>query len=323
MNNTTLNGAVDFPTPEEGILTNDTTLNASVDFTTPEEGILTVVILCLALVALIVNCLNIYAVFASKLHEQLSFKLVITLSVCDSMVDLIVIVGFSYDLSHSDSEHHWDYLDMVFHCGSTSTLLTLIFISLDIFLKVKFPLRYKFMKTKPFKYILTFILVTALCLYPLPVIMILIRRRDGTQLEAIVNQNRIGTYVNVSLALVGFTMLLYLNIKVYREIAELNERTGGERFSLRKSSLTITVIVLTFFMLYLPVWVRNAMELLDDDLDWNLFSKLTRPQFHVIHLLPILLLVINTICAPVIYGFRIADIRSVYSKWLSKVKCCQ
>ena len=311
---------------------NNTTLNTTlfaglsavndVHFQNPEEDILTVVILCLALVAFIVNCLNIYAVFASKLHEQLSFKLVITLSVCDSLVDLIVIVGFSYDLRHSHSEHHWDYLDMAFHCGSTSTLLTLMSISLDIFLKVKFPLRYTSMKTKPFKYILSFILITTLCLYPLPVIMILIRRRDGTQLEAVVNQNRIGTYINVGLALIGFIVILYLNKKVYREIAELNERTHAERFSLRKSSITISVIVSTFFMFYLPVWVRNAMELLDDDLHWNLFSKLTRLQFHVIHLIPILLLVINTICDPMIYGFRIRDIRSVYLQWLSKVKSC-
>ena len=271
------------------------------DSVTSVQTVFIIFILVLAVTALIINILNICAIITSKLNVLLTFKFIIILSLCDAYIDIIAIIGFTCDVCKCDSSL-WNSLDIAFNFGSASSLFSLMLISFDLFLKIVFPMQYTAFASR----------------YGNGFIVIMIMNTNmASFVPLLISGITLQTCVVIVLSCLGFLVILTLNLMVCHAIYRLNETTIAERFSIRKSAITIFLVVSTYFSLYFSFWIVNAFHLLG--FYEKFYISFKHPDFVLIKLISNLLLIINTLCDPVIYGFRISDIRKVYKTKLAEL----
>ena len=123
--------------------------------------------------------------------------------------------------------------------------------------------------------------------------------------------------INSVCAILGLIILLGLYARIFRDIYFLKERLHNISISMKKSAVTIFLVILAYFACYLPHWMYNFMQIiLDADLSYY-------ETAFTIECLSYVLYALNTFFDPVIYSFRIPVIRKIYFQlWLKMKPLC-
>ena len=114
-----------------------------------------------------------------------------------------------------------------------------------------------------------------------------------------------------------FTMIILYSI-IIKEIYKSHKM--NYRGKMRKSAVTVCLIVLTYFLLYLPYWIVIGAWVLE-----SIVPNTESDLFDQFYLMTFLLQIINTVCDPLIYAFRIIKIRQsarrIFCDCICKVRC--
>lgn len=274
--------------------------------------------LWIALIAFIINMLNIIAILPSNLCSKMCYRLVVNLSVSDALLDLVMIVYLgTYKAGLIWSSVSFYVIEAVFDMYSLVSLWTLLAMSFDLFMLMIHPLKYSLLiDITAYRGIIVFIWIISTVPYISLDILIAACSKSSTisLVDAVVSDHFRSNCINSFCALLGFLIILALYITIFRNIYSLKKRLQTDRVSMKKSAVTICLVVLAYFVCYMPLWMFVFVEIIvDTDLSED-------ARGFILECLAYLLHVVNTLCDPVIYAFRIPVIRSVYLQALLKLK---
>ena len=274
--------------------------------------------LWIAVISFVINMFNIIAILPSNLCSKMCYRLVVNLSLSDALLDLVMIVYFGTKKAGIIwSTVSFYAIGAVFDICSLVSLWTLIAMSFDLFMLMIHPLKYSMLiDVTAFRAIIVFIWIISTVPYiSLDIVIAACRKTPNISLvDAVVSDNYRSSCINSFCALLGFIIILILYITIFRDIYSLKKRLKTESVSMRKSAMTISLVVLAYFVCYMPLWMFVFVEIIvDTDLSDD-------ARGFILECLAYLLHVVNTLCDPVIYAFRIPIIRAVYFHALLKLK---
>ena len=276
-------------------------------------------------ISVTLNTFNIYVIVSSRLYQQLSYALVLNLSFCDAFVAFYISV---YSIV-VDIEPDWLEImpltvifDYLFGILSLATLLTVLSMTCDLFYMVKRPLQHRrrFKDSQKYKFVIACIWILAsgpaiLLDYIVPLFN---TERTVPYLEEATSDLYEPYWFSLAAAIICFFTMVILYSIIIVEIYKSHKL--NQRGKMRKSAVTVCLIVLTYFLLYLPYWITVAAWVLD-----SIVPNTETELFDQIYLLTFLLTFINTACDPLIYAFRIKKIRQsarkIFCKWIYKLPC--
>lgn len=147
------------------------------------------------------------------------------------------------------------------------------------------------------------------------------KRLNETYLDTYnrLRDNSLG-YLNTCLAVVCLVVIFCLNLIVLRSVRLLLKRNRREGESLKRATVTILAIVVTYALFYLPSWVIGILFLLYYRFDIPILTSLTASQRRFIVVIFTNLKILNTVSDPIIYVMRISKIRNEYIRILLKFK---
>lgn len=271
-----------------------------------------------AFIAFIINLFNIIIILKSKLCSKLSYILVVNLSISDALLDLVMIVY----VGTTKVGVYWSFesfyiIGCVFDICSLATLLALTAMSFDLFMLMIHPLKYTLLiDVTGFRALVVYIWL--LSIIPYILLDIVVAAYDkwayASLVDAVVNDNFRSNCINSVCTLLGFIIMLLLYSKIFRDIYSLKKRLRTDNISMKKSAVTISLVVLVYFVCYMPLWLYLLIK--------RQFATDLSAQSggFAYGCLGYLLQVLNTLCDPVIYALRISNIRAAYYQSLLKLK---
>ena len=273
--------------------------------------------LWISTISLVINVVNIIVILPSKLRTRLSYRLVINLSVSDAIMDLMMIIyvstvkaGVIWSLTS------YYIVSCIFQIGGLVSLLTLIVLSFELFVRMMYPLKYfQLTKMTSFRGIIIYIWIISVIPYiavDMAVAAFTVSNNETVFHRAISDDFR-PKCINSVCAVIGLFALLALYALIFRDIFQFTERLHSIRISLKKSAVTICLVILAYFICFLPLWMYNFIQLIvgaDLSTDDTAFT---------IECLSYVLYALNTFFDPVIYSFRLPIIRNIYIKLWQKI----
>ena len=273
--------------------------------------------LWIATISLVINVLNVLVILPSKLRTRLSYRLIINLSVSDAILDLTMIIyvssvkaGVIWSLTGFYS------ITCIFQIGGLVSLWTLIVLSFELFVRMMYPLKYfQLTKMTSFRGTIFYIWIVSIIPYftfDMTVAAFTMSNNETVFHRAISDDFR-PNCINSICAVIGLVVLLALYAQIFRDIFSFTERLQGIRISLKKSAVTICLVILVYFICFLPLWMYNFVQLIvgtDLSIDDTAFT---------IECLSYVLYALNTFFDPVIYAFRLPIIRNIYFKLWQKI----
>ena len=283
------------------------------------------VIYGVSFISVTLNTFNIYVIVSSRLYQQLSYALVLNLSFCDAFVSFSVSVySIVVDTEPDWLEIMWltVLIDYIFGILSFATLLTVLSMTCDLFYMITMPLQHRrrFKDSKKYHFVIACIWILAsvpaiLLDYVIPLFN---TERTKPYLEEATSDLYEPYWFSLAAAIICFFTMVILYSIIIKEIYKSHKL--NQRRKMRKTAVTVCLIVLTYFLLYLPYWITVAAWVLD-----SIVPNTETELFDQIYLLTFLLTFINTACDPLIYAFRIKKIRQsarkIFCKWIYKLPC--
>ena len=274
-----------------------------------------------AAIAFVINMVNILVITPTKLRKRLSYRLVINLSVSDAILDLVLVIyvrtlnaGMAWTLTN------FHIILCIYQICGLISLWTLICMSLELFLRMMYPLKYiRLAQMKLFRGIILFIWIISV----IPFIMIdmavavFTASSNETIFHRAVADDFSPSCINSVCAVSGLLVLLTLYALIFRDIFLFKERLRTIRISLKKSAVTISFVILTYFLCFLPMWVFTFIQMIV-----GTHLAMINDTALTIECLCDILYALNTLFDPVIYAFRIPIIRSTYAMLWKKSKSC-
>ena len=262
-------------------------------------------------ISFVANILIIYTILSGQLCSKLAYVLIVNLCICDAFLALVsslftigMIILQERIIEIPVIQLFIIILDYAVSVICVASLMTVLMMAFELFFMVKYPLKYLILNELHFKIVLISIWTIAVA----PVFVdIAITLFDGERTFGrflVLDDYHAPTYLIVVLAVLVFVAIVGFYTSVIREIYKSNAAKLRETRRIRKSAVTICLVVFTFFLLYLPLWIAIIVEVV--------FNKLqieVPKYFTSLRLLLYLFLVINTFCDALIYAFRIRVIR--------------
>lgn len=280
-----------------------------------------------ALISLIFNVLSIYVIVSSHLCYKFSYVLILNLSVCDALLAITVISTLSMNVYLITAPTNildvfWVllFVDYLFNIFSIASLLTVLLMSFELFFMVKYPLKhlriFKQMRVKTATCIIVIVWVTSVLPGCINFIMFIVNLSTMSVAELFDPTQAYYQWITIILAVLGFLTILLLNSAVLRIIYASHLKNPRERQTMKKATITVCLIITMYFLFYLPFWINTGIIIFD--YLRNSAFDLTFMQFYF---LTLMFLVVNTVCDPLIYAFRIPKIRKGFRKRLCKSGC--
>ena len=277
--------------------------------------------LWIAAVSVIINVLNIIVILPTKLRSRLSYRLTINLSVSDTILDLAMITYVStLKAGVIWSQTGFYIITCVFQISGLVSLWTLIVLSFELFIRMMYPLKYFILtKVTAFRGIIFHIWIISF--FPYITIDLAVAAFTKSVNESLFHKAVTDDFrpscINSVCAILGLIILLGLYARIFRDIYFLKERLHSISISMKKSAVTIFLVILAYFACYLPHWMYHFMQIiLDADLSYY-------ETAFTIECLSYVLYALNTFFDPVIYSFRIPVIRKIYFQlWLKMKPSC-
>ena len=97
------------------------------------------------------------------------------------------------------------------------------------------------------------------------------------------------------------------------------KRSPGEGRSARKSAIVILAIVTTYVIFYTPSWLSGIAFILHYRFNVLVLESVSMNQRSFIVTLVTLLKMLNALADPLIYVFRIPEVRETYKNWVLKL----
>ena len=276
-----------------------------------------------ALISIIVNTFNIFVIVSSRLCKQLSYALIINLSICDALVAFSLPTYFIVlDFKPEWLEVMWltVIMDYLFTVLSLATLLTVLSMTCELFYMVRYPLKHlrHFKDGQKYKVVIAsiWVLATVPAILLDFIIPLFHSERTVSYIEEVTTDIYEPYWFSVVVAILCLFTMIFLYFIIIKDIYKshkLNQR--GSR-NMRKSAVTVCLIVFTYFLLYLPYWITVGVWVLDS-IVITIYSEL----FDQFYLMTFLLQIINTACDPMVYAFRIKKIRQSAKKIFCKCTC--
>ena len=272
--------------------------------------------LWIAAVSLIINSVNIFVLVPSKLRKRLSYRLVINLSVSDAILDLVTVIyvstlkaGVLWSLTG------FYIITCIFQIGGLVSLWTLVLLSFELFIRMMYPLKYfQLTKMSSLRGIILYIWIISVVPY-FTIDMAaaaFTRTSNETLFNRAVTDDFRPNCINSVCAIIGLVLLLALYTHIFRDIFLFKDRLKHVRISIKKSAVTIFLVILVYFICFLPLWVYNFIQLI---VGIDLSSSNTA---FTIECLSYVLYALNTLFDPLIYAFRIPIIRNIYKQLWKK-----
>ena len=277
-----------------------------------------------ACVAFLFNTANIFAIISSRLHYKITYRLLISLALADAIIALTY--GFSDICDKVCSTDSIPVKNVIvyniYQISSMSCEFTYAVISLDLFAQIILPFKYRSMKGC-FKVVLILIWIV-------PVIFV-----EGIQIGITLshmeaNEAFLDTYfrlkdntlfyTNLGLTFVCFILIICLNLPVFCAVYSLMKRSPGEGRSARKSAIVIVAIVASYVIFYTPSWLSGIAFLLHYRFDVPVLESYSMNQRQFITALVTLLKMLNTLVDPLIYVFRIPEVRKTYKNCILRLR---
>ena len=144
---------------------------------------------------------------------------------------------------------------------------------------------------------------------------------------AVQSDSTAGHFIVLSIAMLiaPFVVIVFLNGSVYkaarRQINAIEVQVGGpqqqeiasRRLRDRKAAVDVTIIIATFLLCYLPLWITGICRQFVPGIDF--------PAEAVLATMCIFFL--SAVCNPIIYSIRKREFRKAVKKMLRKVGVCQ
>ena len=278
-----------------------------------------------SLISVIVNIFNIYVIVSSRLCRQLSYALILNLSFSDAFVAFSISVYFIVtDIKPEWIDIMWlsVVMDYIYTILSLATLLTVFCMTCDLFYMIKWPLKHRrhFKDGQKLKIIIACIWILAIVPAILLDFVIPLFHADKTvsYVEEATTDLYEPYWVSLFAAIICLFTMIILYCIIIKEIYKSHKM--NYRGKMRKSAVTVCLIVLTYFLLYLPYWITIGAWVLD-----SLVPNTESELFDLFYLMTFLLQIINTACDPLIYAFRITKIRQsarkIFCNCMCKVRC--
>ena len=276
-----------------------------------------------ACVAFLFNIANIFAIISSRLHYKITYRLLISLALADAIIALTY--GFS-DIC--DKVCSTDSIPVkkvivynIYQISSMSCEFTYAVISVDLFAQIILPFKYRYMKGC-FKVVVILIWIVPVIVVEVIQIGITLSHMEGNEtfLDAYFRlKDNTPFYINLGLTFVCFILIICLNLPVLCAVYRLMKRRPGEGRSARKSAIVIVAIVTSYVIFYTPSWLSGIAFLLHYCLDLPVLESYSMNQRQFITALVTLLKMLNTLVDPLIYVFRIQEIRKTYKNCILKL----
>ena len=273
--------------------------------------------LWIATISLVINVLNVLVILPSKLRTRLSYRLVINLSVSDAILDLTMIIY----VSSVKTGVIWSLtgfycITCIFQIGGLVSLWTLIVLSFELFVRMMYPLKYfQLTKMTSFRGIIFYIWIISIIPYFTVDITVaaFTMASNETVFQRAISDDFRPNCINSVCAVIGLVVLLALYAQIFRDIFSFTERLQSIRISLKKSAVTICLVILVYFICFLPLWMYNFIQMIvGTDLSFN-------DTAFTIECLSYVLYALNTFFDPVIYSLRLPIIRNIYFKLWPKI----
>ena len=283
-----------------------------------EDGMLTLnkceifleVSMWIAAVSLVINLVNIIVITPTKLRKRLSYKLMLNLSISDAILDLVIVIyvgtlkaGLTWSLTG------FYIITCIFQISGLVSLWTLIMLSFELFIRIIYPLKYyRLTKMTSFRGIIFYVWIISVIPYislDMTVAAFSVSTNE-TVFHRAINDSFSPNCINSVCAILGVVLLLGLYAKIFRDIFLFTDRLQRLRTSLKRSAITICLVILAYVICFLPLWMYNFIEII---VGANLYIN---DMGFTIGCLSYILYATNTFLDPVIYVFRIPIIRNVY-----------
>ena len=276
--------------------------------------------ICVSFVAIVFNLSNVFAIIASKLHHKTTYRLLISLALADAILALTYFV-----CKTSCSLDTYTALEMavnnIYHVASMACAFTYAIISVSLFAQIILPFKYRSMKGC-FKVVLIVIwIVPVVVVESIQIGGTLFHMREGETFLDTYFRLRDSTlfYINLGLTLICFILITGLNLAVLRSIYSLMKRSPSEGRSARKSAIVILAIEATYVIFYTPRWVHGLVVILHYNFGILILNSLSVTQGHFITAVVSLFKMLNALADPLIYVFRIPEIRQTYKNLVFKI----
>ena len=272
-----------------------------------------------ALISVTVNTLNIIAIVSFHPWCKLSYWLFINLLVSDALLAFTVSVLYILQICMAtiplfNGEGLLCSGVVLFCICNASALLTILFMSVDLCFMVKFPLKHlRILKQSRFQTVIWTIWMVALLPNCVAIVNALLSLRTMPFLAALMANYLDTLWFSLILAGIAFLAIVISYLIVIKEIYTAGASNQTANRKIKKSAITMCLIVSTYFLLYLPGSIYLAIiNILQIKPDWNLarFEHFTN-----------ILMVMNTVCDPLIYAFRLPKVRQALIKRIRYFGC--
>ncbi|OWF42102.1 melanocortin receptor 4-like [Mizuhopecten yessoensis] len=142
--------------------------------------------------------------------------------------------------------------------------------------------------------------------------------------EVIMYNDFHGEYLIMAFTFICLVSISFIYIRIYCEVRTINSRLTylqKDSFHNNKSMITTLLIIGTFILCYLPTCIfQIAMVIqihVNRDMVQKLFSTLLRANKYLYALL-----LLNSVCDPIIYAVRLRDVQKGYYRLLSRCFKC-
>lgn len=271
-------------------------------------------------VGIVLNSLNIYAVYKAKSNLKTTAKLIICLSVSDVILDIGGILESIFTILFIDLSFYSEILIMIIETFMTIATLTcpatLVHLSVDLFLMTVYPLQYVDMQ----QYCIISLVVTWIfCFLTGPITRSLFavgNMEHKSFIVAYIHSGVYSVYARSVLSTIGIVVLIILNVKICFAIRDLRMRSRHQSINQKKSSVTLFLVVATYGIFYLPccvVVIIPAIQRLNEEQEVFLqcMYAITGAFYYL-----------NSIADPFIYAVRNSAIRAIYVRAFEKIISC-
>ena len=293
---------------------------------------LKIVRIIISSLGLLANVSTIIAAWNIPGKKVTQTKLIINLAISDSCVGVpFLAVAIYYMMSSVFLECFVLIENVLADIAIFATLLNLLAMAIDQYVAILKPLRYKTIVTK-FRTNVTILIIWMLSIIVgcLDIVVAKIihgtnygrgkglnQSRDEQFCYHVYNDEFDSLFLSCGLVLVEFVTLIYLYVQIFIEYRRFGARQTHNKSELHSKRAVVTTLLIigSFMICWLPYtccFLALHFELLEPNAD-NVWIFYTLKS----------LIILNTICDPVIYGFRLRVVRDGYKNAMAKAMCKQ